>query len=173
MIDPRREYLDLMRRMPFAEAKRLHNDFGIPWLAIKVTCPVPTRVRFLDKPRSLFEPDEHGMALWVLPVCVAIRAVRGNRGVSPTGVVSKGAIVDLVAFHPHGHNQFARRIGKAIVLGAVPPQYMEPAPVLVFSDVTDWLRAGCNGIVLLNNDGHQRGRILREISSIEARSQPK
>ena len=49
MIDPRREYLQSMRRMPFAAAERLHNDFGIPWRAITLACPVPTRVRFADK----------------------------------------------------------------------------------------------------------------------------
>ena len=54
------------------------------------------------------------------------------------------------------------------MLGAVEPQYCEPARVKVWSDIGDWLREGCHGIVLLTPDDHQRGRILRRIESIEA-----
>jgi hypothetical protein len=168
MIDPRREYLDLMRHMPFAEAERLHNEFGIPWRAITATVPVPTRIRFTDKAQSLFEPDEDGVPVWVLPTsCCDPEQPEEIEAVDPLDVVRRGPVVDLLAFHfhPDCRNRFALRTGAAVVLGAIEPQYMEPDPVLVFNDVGAWLRSGCNGIVLLTNNDHQRGRILRRIES--------
>jgi len=166
MIDPLREYLDLMRRMPFAEAERLHNDFGIPWRALKATVPVPTRIRFTDKAESFFEPYEDGKRAWIIPAtCVDPERPEEIKAVNPLCVVAKGPVVDIVAFHPDSSKRFALRTGAAVVLGAVPPQLLQPDPVLVFNDVTGWLKSGCNGIVLLTRDGHQCGRILRRIES--------
>jgi hypothetical protein len=168
MIDPRREYLQLMRRMPCAEAERLHNEFGIPWRAIRATVPVPTRIRFTDKAETFFEPDEDGVPVWVLPAtCCDPERPEEIEAVDPLDVVSKGPVVDLLAFHfhPECRKRFALRTGAAVVLGCVPPQYMQPDPVRVFDDVADWLKSGCKGIVLLSNDPHQRGRILRRIES--------
>jgi hypothetical protein len=170
MIDPRREYLDLLRRMPLAEAERLANDFGVPWDALTATVPVPTRVRFMDKARSRFEPDEDGgFALWVMPVCVVDERFEEEiEAVDSLRCVRKGPVVDLVGFHPGCRERFALRTGNGVVLGAIEPQYLEPEPVPVWDDVTDWLRAGCRGIVLLTNDCHQRVRILRRFAAIEA-----
>jgi hypothetical protein len=169
MIDPRREYLQLMRRMPCAEAERLHNEFGIPVRSIGAVCPVPTLIRFTDKARSRFEPREHGVPAWVLLVCVVdARFEEEIEAVDPLRCVSKGPVVDLVGFHPGCREQFALRTGNGVVLGAIAPQHLAPEPVPVWDDITDWLRAGCRGIVLLTNDRHQRVRILRRIESIEA-----
>jgi hypothetical protein len=169
MIDPRREYLDLMRRMPFAEAERLHNDFGIPWRAIAAVVPVPTRIRFTDKAGSLFEPYEDGKAAFVITAtCCDATRIEEIEAVNPLCVVAKGPIVDLVAFHPDRRNRFALRLGNAVTLGCIEPQYLQPGRVKVWTDITDWLRAGCSGLVLLTADCHQRGRILRHIESIEA-----
>jgi hypothetical protein len=166
VIDPRREYLQLMRRMPFAEVERLHSDFRIPWRAIRATLPVPTRIRFTDKAGTLFEPCEDGKAAWVIPAtCVDPAHEEEIEAVNPLHVVAKGPVIDLVAFHPDSSNRFALRTGAAVVLGAVPPQLLQPDPVLVWNGVAGWLRSSCNGIVLLTPDGHQCGRILRRIES--------
>ena len=169
MIDLVGEYCAAMRRMPLSAAQELHSTFDIPWRSIAAACPVPTRARFTDKARSLFEPDEDGGAVWVIPAtCVDPARPEEIEAVDPLDVVRTGPIVDLVAFHPDRRNRFALRIGHAVVLGAVEPQYCEPARVKVWSDIGDWLREGCHGIVLLTPDDHQRGRILRRIESIEA-----
>jgi hypothetical protein len=169
MIDPVGEYCALLRRMPLSAAQELHNRFGVPWRAITLACPVPTRARFTDKARSLFEPDEDGGAVWVIPAtCVNPSQPEEIEAVDPLDVVANGPIVDLVAFHLHCRNRFALRTGAAVVLGCIEPQYCEPGRVKVWSDIGDWLRKGCSGIVLLTADGHQRGRILRRIESIEA-----
>ena len=169
MIDLVGEYCASLRRMPLSAAQELHSTFGIPWPSITATCPVPTRARFADKARSLYEPDEDGGAGWVIPAtCVDPARPEEIEAVDPLDVVSTGPIVDLVTFHPHCRDRFALRIGHAVVIGAVEPQHLEPARVLVWGDIGDWLRAGCSGLVLLTADCHQRGRILRRIESIEA-----
>jgi hypothetical protein len=169
MIDLVGEYCASLRRMPLSAAQELHSTFGIPWPSITATCPVPTRARFADKARSLYEPDEDGGAGWAIPAtCVDPARPEEIEAVDPLDVVSTGPIVDLVAFHPHCRDRFALRIGHAVVLGAVEPQHLEPARVPVWGDIGDWLRAGCSGLVLLTADCHQRGRILRRIESIEA-----
>jgi hypothetical protein len=133
MIDLVGEYCASLRRMPLSAAQELHSTFGIPWPSITATCPVPTRPRFADKARSLYEPDEDGGAGWVIPAtCVDPARPEEIEAVDPLDVVSTGPIVDLVAFHPHCRDRFALRIGHAVVLGAVDPaetQEMKRAPL--------------------------------------------
>jgi hypothetical protein len=149
MIDLVGEYCASLRRMPLSAAQELHSTFGIPWPSITATCPVPTRARFADKARSLYEPDEDGGAGWVIPAtCVDPARPEEIEAVDPLDIVSTGPIVDLVAFHPHCRDRFALRIGHAVVLGAVEPQHLEPARVPVWGDIGDWLRAGCSGLVV-------------------------
>jgi hypothetical protein len=169
VIDLVAEYCALMRRMPFAAAQELHGRFGIPWPAIAVACPVPAVARFADRKRLLYEPDEDGRAVWIVPCC-CVNPLRPEEieAVDPLDVVATGKVIDLLAFHPGHRERFALRTGNAVVIGCVEPQLMDPARVPVWSDIGDWLRAGCNGIVLLTSDCHQKGRILRRLSSIEA-----
>jgi hypothetical protein len=169
MIDLVGEYCAAMRRMPLSAAQELHSIHGIPWGAITLACPVPTRVRFADKARLLFEPDEDGRGAWLMPAtCCDATRIEEIEAVDPLDVVRTGPIVDLVAFHPARRNRFALRIGNAVALGCVEPQYLEPDRVPVWADITDWLKSGCNGIVLLTNDTHQRGRILRRCAAVQA-----
>jgi hypothetical protein len=158
MIDLVGEYCAAMRRMPLSAAQELHSTFDIPWRSIAAACPVPTRARFTDKARSLFEPDEDGGAVWVIPAtCVDPARPEEIEAVDPLDVVRTGPIVDLVAFHPDRRNRFALRIGHAVVLGAVEPQCCEPARVKVWSDIGDWLREGC---ALGHGPGHvSRGEV--------------
>ena len=158
-----------MRRMPLSAAQELHGKYGIPWRSITATCPVRTQARFTDRARTLFEPDEDGGALWVIPAtCVDPERPEEIEAVDPLDVVSTGSIIDLVGFHPDRRDRFALRTGAAVVLGTVEPQYCGPDRVRVWADVGDWLKSGCNGIVLLTADGHQRGRILRRVEFVEA-----
>jgi hypothetical protein len=163
------EYCAAMRGMPFAEAVRLHNDFGIPWRSITAACPAPARARFANRERSLYEPAEDGRAVWILPAaCCDPLGSEEIETVDPPAVVASGPIIDLVAFDFRIRDRFALRTGAATVLGCVEPQCMQPERVAVWSDISDWLRAGCTGIVLLTADHHQRGRILRRCAAIEA-----
>jgi hypothetical protein len=162
------EYLSVMRRMPFAAAQELHSKFGIPWVSITATCPAPTLARFTDRNQLFYEPADDGRAVWVLPACcVDPLQPEEIEAVDPLDVVATGPIVDLVALHPGRRNRFARRTGGAVVLGAVEPQLLGPDRVPVWSDVGDWLRGSCRGIVLLTSDCHQKDRILRRLTSIE------
>jgi hypothetical protein len=170
VIDLVGEYHAVMRRMPFAEAVRLHDDFGVPWRSITTACPVPAQAVFADRERLLYEPAENGRAVWIMPVCAVDPSQPEEiETVDPMDVVADlSRVVDLVAFDPHCRERFALRTGGATVLGAVEPQLLGPDRVRVWNDIGDWLRDSCRGIVLLTNDCHQRGRILRRLSSIEA-----
>jgi hypothetical protein len=168
MIDLVGEYCAAMRRMPLSAAQELHNRFGVPWRAITLACPVPTRARFTDKARSLFEPDEDGGAVWVIPAtCVDPARPEEIEVAEPLDVVSTGACVDLLAFDPDRPRRFARRTALAPTLGCIPRQHGDPAPVPVRLDVTDWLRAECHGLVILTRDPHEIGRLLRRIAAIQ------
>jgi hypothetical protein len=164
------EYLSVMRRMPFAAAQELHSKFGIPWVSITATCPAPTLARFTDRNQLFYEPADDGRAVWIMPACAVDPSQPEEiETVDPMDVVADlSRVVDLVAFDPHCRERFALRTGGATVLGAVEPQLLGPDRVRVWNDIGDWLRDSCRGIVLLTNDCHQRGRILRRLSSIEA-----
>jgi hypothetical protein len=168
-VDLLGEYRADLRRMPVAEAVRLHDEFSVPWRAITKACPAPSKARFVGRDKRLFEPDEDGRAVWVMPACcVDPERPEEIECLDPMAVVATGPLIDLVAFHPARRGRFALRIGNAAVLGAVEPQYLDPDCVPVWDDIADWLRDNCRGIVLLTNDCHQKGRILRRLWSIEA-----
>jgi hypothetical protein len=88
----------------------------------------------------------------------------------PEEVLSAGAVIDLVGFSPEAPGQLARRTGEGIVLGTIPPQLADPEPVRIFTDITDWLRAECKGLVLLEG-GEAAARVLRQIRRIETADQ--
>jgi len=161
------EYSAALWRMTHDDARKLIAR-AVPWRAIRLVCPVPTLIA-LDDARELYEPDSTGRAAWVLPVC-AIDPAYPERieTAEPEAVVSRGATVDLIAFAPEAPGRWALRLGEAPVLGAIEPQYLDPPPVPVHRDVTDWLRAGCGGIMLLTRDPCEAGRILRQCKTVEA-----
>lgn len=167
MIDIIAEYLRAMRATPFKAAEQLHTQFGIPWISVRATCPVPMKVTFADKAQRFYQPDSDGFPVWVLPVtCVDPEQSEEIEVSDPLKVISCGRVVDLLGFDPERPRRFVRRTGLAPVLGCVPPQYCDPDRVPVWRDVTDWLRAGCVGLVLLTDDPFERGRILRRIGAV-------
>ena len=75
MIDLVGEYRALMRRTPITAAKQLHRQYGVPWKAIIAAVPAPARVRFADRARALFEPDEVRLAKYAQLDADLLRAV--------------------------------------------------------------------------------------------------
>jgi hypothetical protein len=161
------EYLAALRQMTAADARALIAQ-GIPVRAVALVCPVPVRIA-IDVAGDLYWPDPDGRPAWALPVCAADPIdPRRTETADPAAVVGTGPIIDLVAFSPAAPSRWALRRGAAMVLGAIEPQYLDPPPVPIHRDVTDWLRAGCRGLVLLTRDPHEAGCILRECQTIEA-----
>jgi len=163
--DLRREYLEQMRRMTLDDAREL-LALGVPIEAIGAVCPAPARIRRIGR---RYKPDAAGGSAYVFP---ATATEPGQpyliEADDPVWTIAAGPVVDLVAFSPFGPNLWALRTGEAIVLGAIEPQgglFTEPVPV--HRDVLSWLRFGCRGIVLLTQDPHERGHILRQITTPE------
>src|SRR5262249_11863802 len=143
------EYVAAMRRMALDDAHQL-MAYGVPLRSITITCPAPSRVSSF---RGRYVPDAAGAPGWIMPVCVLDRQFECDvEGVDPIASVSTGMVIDLVAFSPLAPRRWATRLGKAVALGAIPPQYLDPAPMRIFRDVTDWLRGGCGGLVPLTRD---------------------
>ena len=71
-----------------------------------------------------------------------------------------GTIVDLVAWDPEHPTDWALRAGRAVWLGSVAPQYLDPEPVWVRRTVLDWFCAGCTGLVVLARDTAQAYSLL-------------
>jgi hypothetical protein len=151
------------------EALRRH---GVPMRAIATVCPAPMNI-VLDRSGQLYQPDEAGRPAWVFPICCANPDDSAAiEAADPLAVVATGPVIDLLAFSPLALRRWALRRGVATVLGAIEPQYANPDPVPIHRDVTDWLRAGCRGIVLLASEPHEAERVLRECSIIEAEDAP-
>jgi hypothetical protein len=166
MRAPVAEYLEVMRKTTLDDARHLNVDLGIPWRSIAATCPAPTRIT--RSSARLYRPDQNGSIAWIIPVCcVDLGCPEDIEALDPIGVVSVGQVLDLVAFDPRHPRRFALRSGSGVVLGAIAPQIADPQPVRIFPDITDWLRNECDGLVILTDDRHQAGRILRCIAKIE------
>jgi hypothetical protein len=159
------EYLVQMWRTPDHVEELMRHGVGMR--AITATCPAPTSIAF-DAGGDRYWPDEDGYPAWIMPVCV-VDPERPEliETVDPLGVISTGPVIDLLAFHPDYPGCWALRRGLAIVLGAVEPQLLDPDPVTVHRDATDWLRAACGGIMLLTRDPAEICRILQQCAEIE------
>jgi len=151
--------------MSFGDACALVG-LGVPWKTITIACPAPARITIGG---DLYTPDpDGGRPACILPVCAVDPEIpelieAGDHEY----VVGYGPVVDLIAFAPTARHRWALRLGVATVLGVIPVQYYaEPVPV--HRDVWGWLRAECRGIVLLTRDPREAGRILRQITAIEA-----
>jgi hypothetical protein len=161
------EYLAAMRTMPLAKAQEL-AACGIPWSAITAATPVPMRIT-INRAGDRYRPDAAGRPGWVLPVTAIdpahLELIETN---DPFWAIRTGPIIDLAAaYSPAAPGPWALRRGRATVLGAIPPQYLEPDPVRVHRDVAEWLRAGCSGIVLLTRDRNKPQRVLRQIHRVD------
>jgi hypothetical protein len=163
-----REYLEAAGRMADDAVRELTTS-GVPQGAIKLVRPVLTTIT-LDPAGKLYWPDPAGKPAWVLPVRIADLAYPAEwiEVGDPEDIISRGPILDMIAFAPSRPGCWALRLGEAPVLGVIEPQYLHPGPVPVHRDVTDWLGAGCRGIVLLTDDQHEAGRILRHCTMLEA-----
>jgi hypothetical protein len=161
------EYLWLMSRTTRDDARGLMRH-GVPIRAITAVCPSPARIA-LDCTGERYWLDDAGESAWVFPVCSADppgpEAIETS---DPAWAISIGPVIDLLAFHPGASGRWALRLGNAVVLGTIEPQYFDPEPVAVHRDITDWLRAECRGIVLLTREPIEAARILRKCMAIEA-----
>jgi hypothetical protein len=92
-------------------------------------------------------------------------AVRGHgdgtlEADDPMRLVREGPILDLLTFDPLKPEPWTLARDAVLVLGAIEPQFLDPAPVPVHRTPVDWLRASGEGIVLLGGDRHDRRRML-------------
>ena len=161
------EYLAAMRTMPFGQAQEL-AACGIPWTAITAVTPVPMRIA-ISRAGDRYRPDERGRWGWVLPV-TTIDPARPEliETDDPFWAIRVGPIIDLAAaYAATAPGPWALRRGRGAVLGAIPPQHLEPEPVRVHPEVAAWLRAGCTGIVVLTRDPEKVARALGQIQRID------
>jgi hypothetical protein len=156
------EYLAAIRRIRLADTLELIG-LGVPIRAITLVCPAPMRIK-LDTSGERYPPDPEGRPSSVLPVCAVepddLEIIETG---DPEAAISAGSSVDILAFC------WALRLGRAAVLGAVAPHYLEPEATPVHRDVGGCLCSGCSGIALLARDPCVRARILRQISHLNAK----
>jgi hypothetical protein len=138
---------------------------GVAIEAIAAVCPACAPIA-LDRDGDRYWPDDTGCSGWIVPARVVDPASELIETVDPLHVISRGPVIDLVAFRPDQPGYWALRLGLATVLGAVQLQDADADPVIVHFDVMDWLRAGCSGIVLLTSDPMEVNRILRQCARV-------
>jgi hypothetical protein len=162
------EYCHSLRLMTFADLQAL-LAIGIPIATVRQVCPVPASIRLVDRGGERFEPDIDGAPAWVFPAtCIDPRWPELLEALDPRRAVSGGEIIDLVAFSPAVPQRWALRTGDAITVGAIEHQYWFPKPTQIHRNVVSWLRAGCEGVVLLTSNPYEAARVLRGIAVIEA-----
>jgi hypothetical protein len=80
---------------------------------------------------------------------------------APDSAVRVGEIADLLAWRPDWPLRSALRVGTAEWLGAIGPQYCDPAAVPIWRSVFAWLRNGCVGLVPLSRSPMDVWRLLQ------------
>jgi hypothetical protein len=163
-----REYLVALRQMTLDRDVAELRRHGVTMRSIATVCPAPVKIS-LDRSGELYQLDEAGRPAWTFPVCCADPDDPDRiEATDPLMAVAVGPVIDLLAFSPSAPGRWALRRGITTVVGAIEPQYLDPVPVPVHRDVTDWLRADCRGIVLLTSDRIEAVRLLHQCRAIEA-----
>lgn len=117
--------------------------------------------------RGLYQPAHDGLPAFISPVLVG--DVLSPECAHPLEHARHlGHCVDLVAWHPAHPGSYALRTGAATWLGCIEPQFCEPPPVAVRRSVLAWLRAGCDGLVLLSSAPADVYSVLTCCLSLEA-----
>jgi hypothetical protein len=116
---------------------------------------------------GLYEPAPDGRWAYVTPVLVDNEL--GPEAAQPISCARiLGHLVDLLAWHPRHPRRWALRVGAAPWLGCCEPQYMEPEPVRIWRSPLAWLRADCDGLVMLSTDPADAYRLLSSLREIVA-----
>src|SRR5258708_7102628 len=142
--DLAREYVAALRATRFHDLAPLVSA-GVPWRAIAMAAPAFTKITAAKD--GTFHPDPDGRGAYVVPA--RLDNPLTPEAADPDAVVAAGAIVDLVALHPRAPDRWVTRTGAAEWLGAIEPQSLDPEAIHVRRSPMAWLRAGCNGIVVL------------------------
>ena len=157
------EYNSALHKTRFDDLRPLIAA-GVTGLAIGRSPPAAARIVVAD---DVFEFDEDaGAAAFVMPVRMECATI--PEAADPVCTVANGEVVDLVGFHPLHPDRWALRRGTAEWLGAIEPQHMGPAAVRIWRSPMAWLRADCDGLVLLSNDRRDQCRTLSFCSTIIA-----
>ncbi len=119
---------------------------------------------------GLYEPAPDGAPAYVTPVLVGDPV---SPEIPDPLVYARhfGDIVDLVAWHPRHPGHWALRVGAATWLGCIEPQYLDPDPVAIRRAPLAWLRAGCDGLVILSSEPADAYRLLSGCHEIIAENQ--
>jgi hypothetical protein len=122
--------------------------------------------RVRDIGDGLYEPEDSpwGHWRWITPVCV--ESPETPEAVDPWRAPG---LIDLVAWHETRSEDWLLRTGAASWLGAIEPQYCDPAPSHVWRSPLSWMRHGCNGLVPLSREPSEvRSLLMHCIGGIMA-----
>lgn len=105
-----------------------------------------------------YQPERFGEGAYITPVV----EMRGDLGPLQEAPAHGGETVDLVAWHPAHPERWALRTGVGRTLGYV-GWWQAEKPTRVWRSPLAWLRARCDGIVLLTDDVGERHSILMQL----------
>jgi hypothetical protein len=155
--DLEEEYLAALRGTSLADLAPLRAA-GIGGHALAAAAPAVSRIAITG---DSYVPDPEGGVAYLLPV--RVDDAISPEAADPAETIRSGAIADLVAMHPRHPDRWALRVGAAEWLGAVPPQYLDAAPVPVWRSPLGWLRGGCIGLVILSRERASAYRLLADL----------
>lgn len=138
---------------------------GIPDRAIEIV----GRMRIdLDREGRLFTPLEIGDPAFVVGCRIDERDADTPQSSRAEAIAFAGALVDLVAFSLETQD-WALRADAAQWLGAIPPQLLDPEPVIIHRSPVGWLRSGCApGFVILTRQPREMQRLINTCDKIVA-----
>ncbi len=140
------------------------DELGVPRRELMMGMCGIARVRRLRG--GMYEPHPLGSPYLITPV----RASESIESAAPASVVHMSEVIDLIAWLPDKAKLY-QRSGAAEYVGAIRPQWFEPDQVRVWRSLLGWLKAGCEGLVLLG-DQASRYRTLTQMRAILAEDAP-
>jgi hypothetical protein len=162
------EHRAAVRNLKTEDALELVDQLEIPFFLVIIHQLVGVLPIRLDKTGACWEPDEDGQLAYITP----LRIDRHETALSldPWATARFGALADLIAWDPRAPQSWALRAGDSQWLGSIP--WGEPFPALLRVSPLSWLKADCDGLVLLTRDPVEVRAILGDFEhGIQAESE--
>lgn len=163
------EHRAAVKNLKTEDAVELVDQLAIPFFPVVIYQMVGILPIRLDKGGARWEPDHEdgGHFAYITP----LRVERPDTALSPEPweAARFGELVDLIAWDPAAPQRWALRVGASSSLGSIP--WGEPFPATIRASPLSWLKADCDGLVLLTRDPVEVRAILGEFEhGIQAES---
>ena len=152
------EHRAAVRNLKTEDAVELVDQLEIPFFLVIIHQLVG--ILPIRRKGALWEPDPDGAGPLAYITPLRVDRFATPLSLDPWETARCGELADLIAWDPDAPQSWALRVGNSHWLGSIP--WGEPFPALLRASPLSWLKADCDGLVVLSRDPVEVRAILGE-----------